>query len=248
MAGCARTARDYAPGVIRGILLDFYGTVVEDDDATMVAVADHVAAHATRPVTGAQVLAAWTAEYAAVADGTPFRTLRECARRSLATVMADVGCPGDAADVQADFAPDALPPLRPGTREFLAEVALPICVVSDADRVTLDAAIAHHGLRFTAVVCSEDVGAYKPAAIMFTSALTALGLAAHEVVHVGDSLRTDMAGARALGIRTAWVDRHGRPPTDGAADHVVDDLRDLFRYEGAAVPRRATQPGVPARP
>ena len=240
--------RDYARTVTRGILLDFYGTVVEDDDAAMAATADHIAAHATRPVTGAQVLAAWEAEYAAVAEGTPFRTLRDSAPRSLATVMADVGCPGDATAVHARFASDAIPPLRPGTSEFLAEVAVPICVVSDADRATLDAAIAHHRLRFAAVVCSEDVGAYKPAPVMFTRALAALRLAPHEVLHIGDSLRTDIAGARALGIRTAWINRHGAPTGDAPADYVLETLKDLFEYEEAAVPRRTTKPGVPSRP
>ena len=235
--------------MIRGLLLDFYGTVVEDDDAVMALVAAHVAAHAARPVTAAEVAAAWNDEYAAVAEGTPFRPLRESAALSLATIMARVGCPGDAASLHARFASRRPPPLRPGTREFLARVAVPVCIVSDADRSDLHTAIAHHGLAFAAVVCSEEVGAYKPAAAMFARALAALGLGSHEVLHVGDSLRSDVAGARAAGIRTVWINRHGRPAVEGAsADLVVGDRGELLASTEAGIPRSPARPGAARRP
>ena len=213
--------------MVKGLLLDFYGTVVEDDDTIMMAIADRVAVGAATPVTGAEVLAAWGIEYIAVAEGTSFRSLRESARLSLGTVMAAVGCPGDPAEFGAgQFT--RIPPLRPGVREFLAGVRVPICVVSDADAVHLRAAIAHHGLSFDAVVCSEEVGAYKPSALMFTRALEALGLGAHEVLHIGDSVRTDVLGAHAAGIRAAWLNRRGRPAAEGGpATYVVSDLSEL---------------------
>lgn len=217
------------PEPVRGLLLDFYGTVVEDDDAVMAAIADRVAAEACAPVPGAEVMAAWGDEFVAVADGTTFRSLRESAVRSLATVMAAVGCPGDPAEFCApQFAYWRSPPLRPGTREFLAAVDLPICIVSDADHDDLRAALTTHGLTFDAVVTSDRVGAYKPAAAMFTTAVTALSLAAHEVLHIGDSLRTDIAGAQAAGIRTAWINRRDQPiPADAPPTHVLTTLADL---------------------
>lgn len=215
--------------MIKGLLLDFYGTVVQDDDAIMQAIAARVAAGASDPVSAQEVLAAWVAEYDAVAYGPHFRTLRECATLSLATVMARVGCAGDAAELhaaQAAYWP--APPLREGTSEFLAQVGVPICVVSDADRATLEAAIALHGLSFAAVVTSEDVGAYKPAGSMFAAGLAALGLGAGEVLHVGDSLTCDVAGAHAAGIRAVWVNRLGRPAPPGAPiAHEVTSLLDV---------------------
>ena len=215
--------------MIRGLLLDFYGTVVEDDDAVMLAIAARVAAGAGGRATTAEVLAAWQAEYAAVADGPVFRTLRESAVLSLAAVMSAVGCPGDPAEFGAAQFGGPAPALRPGTAEFLDRVTLPICVVSDADHEDLTAAIAHHGLTFDAVVCSSQVGAYKPAAVMFEPGLAALGIAAHDALHVGDSLRTDVGGARAAGIATAWINRRGLPAEAGAAaTHVVADLSELL--------------------
>ena len=220
--------------MLRGLLLDFYGTVVEDDDAIIEAIAGRVAAGSAVPVTGTQVSAAWRSEFIAVADAPEFRPLRECALTSLATVLEDVGCPGEPAELCApQFAYWRAPPLRPGTRELLSRLAVPICVVSDVDRADLTAAIAHHGLAFTAVVTSEEVGAYKPDRAMFTRALTELGLRADEVLHVGDSWRADMAGAHAAGISAAWINPSGRPrPGPTPIRYEISSLADLAHIPG----------------
>ena len=76
----------------------------------------------------------------------------------------------------------------------------------------------------------------KPAPGLFRKALNDLGVAAEESVMVGDSLRADVAGAKALGMIAVWK----RPPNpiaenatmpDGRVavpDHVIDDLRELL--------------------
>jgi 2-haloacid dehalogenase/putative hydrolase of the HAD superfamily len=63
--------------------------------------------------------------------------LRECALGSLATVLAEVGCTEDPVGLCApQFAYWQAPPLRPGTREVLSRLAVPVCVVSDVERAT----------------------------------------------------------------------------------------------------------------
>jgi putative hydrolase of the HAD superfamily len=48
---------------------------------------------------------------------------------------------------------------------------------------------------------SDEVGHYKPSAVIFEHALAGLGgVAPDRVVHVGDIRRTDIAGARAMGM------------------------------------------------
>ncbi|MEU8087772.1 HAD family hydrolase [Micromonospora sp. NPDC049101] len=214
--------------MIKGLLLDFYGTVVEDDDAIMQAIADQVAAGASPSVAGDEVMDAWAREYEAVAAGPQFRTLRHCAMHSLARVMAAVGCAGDPVRLcAAQFEYWQSPPLRPGTREFLSRVTVPICVVSDVDRADLDAAMAHHGLAFTAVVTSEEVRAYKPDRDMFTRALAALDLRADDVLHVGDSTSADVYGAHAAGIQAVWINHRGHTRPDDTP--VAYEMTDLTR-------------------
>lgn len=202
--------------MIRGLLLDFYGTVVEDDDEVMAAIAARVAAGATVPATPDEILRAWSRACQQAADRVPFRRLRDCARDGLAAVLTEVGCAADATELCApQFAFWRAPPLRPGAREFLASLTVPVCLVSDADRSDLDAAIRLHGLAPAGVVCSEEVGAYKPDRAMFTAGLAALGLPADRVLHVGDSLSADVTGAVAAGVPVAWINRHGRAAPAG---------------------------------
>ena len=61
--------------------------------------------------------------------------------------------------------------------------------------------------RLDAIVISHDHGMRKPRPEIFQSVLDALGTRAAEVVHVGDNLEADVAGAAALGMRTVWITR-----------------------------------------
>ena len=81
-------------------------------------------------------------------------------------------------------------------------------VVSNWD-CSLAGVVAELGLEVDGVVTSAEVGASKPERRIFDAALAAAGCAAAEVVHVGDSLDTDVAGARAAGIRALHLDRAG---------------------------------------
>ena len=95
------------------------------------------------------------------------------------------------------------------------------------------------GLRWhlDAVLVSDAIGYRKPRPEIFTAALSALGTAPEETLHVGDSLRADVAGAAALGIRTAWITRCVRDPAKALAEHegprpdlVVADLAELAEH------------------
>ena len=87
---------------------------------------------------------------------------------------------------------------------------------------------------FDPVVISEDVGIRKPRAEIFEAVLAGLGLAPGEVLHVGDSLSADVAGAAARGMRTAWLTRRVPDPdaalreyTGPKPDRVIADLAEL---------------------
>ncbi len=58
-------------------------------------------------------------------------------------------------------------------------------------------------------VNSGDVGVEKPAAPVFLAALQQAAVAPEEAVHVGDQRRSDVVGARAVGIHPVLLDRGG---------------------------------------
>jgi putative hydrolase of the HAD superfamily len=65
-----------------------------------------------------------------------------------------------------------------------------------------------------AVTISEEAGVAKPEPRIFSLALEALGAEAVETVMIGDAWETDIAGARAAGIRPIWFNRLGAASPD----------------------------------
>ncbi len=89
---------------------------------------------------------------------------------------------------------------------------------------------AFHHLTF-----SDEVGHYKPSPLMFQDALD--GLAVRDparALHIGDIRRTDIAGARAMGMTA--VRYRGIEDDDSQSvpegDHVIDDHRELLAIVG----------------
>ncbi|MHB8378288.1 MAG: HAD family hydrolase [Acidimicrobiales bacterium] len=74
--------------------------------------------------------------------------------------------------------------------------------------------------RFDAVAISGEVGAAKPDAAPFDAILKDLGTPAGDVWHIGDSLSSDVAGARAAGLVSVWLNRCARLP--GASEPSPD--------------------------
>ncbi len=75
---------------------------------------------------------------------------------------------------------------------------------------------------------SDEVGVPKPDPQIFGAALRALGTAAHETVHVGDLRRTDVAGARAMGMGSVRLRAvHDDVDELPEADRVVDSHAEL---------------------
>lgn len=62
-----------------------------------------------------------------------------------------------------------------------------------------------------------------------TFALTGVGLPAGQVVHIGDSLGSDVAGASSAGINTIWVNRSGREVPEGVI--AVGNLLEAYDTE-----------------
>jgi putative hydrolase of the HAD superfamily len=77
--------------------------------------------------------------------------------------------------------------------------------------------LLRHGIagHLDAVVVSEALGLRKPHPAVMRAALRGLGLAAEDVVLVGDTFADDVGGARAAGIDAAWIDVAGRGVPDG---------------------------------
>ena len=86
---------------------------------------------------------------------------------------------------------------------------------SNIDTDDVIAAIHYHGLTPIKVFTSEDAKSYKPRAELFEMALKETNLNPQEIVHIGDSLNSDIKGAANLGINTIWMNRNNKEIPDG---------------------------------
>jgi len=127
------------------------------------------------------------------------------------------------------------PDLVPGIGDCLAELqqTMKIGIISDAivtPGVGLRQILGDYGLlqHFDHFVFSDEAGAAKPAARVFDLATEGLGIAAHELLHIGDREANDIAGPVAYGahcvLYTGAIDRRA-PGEQTRADAVVSDMQ-----------------------
>lgn len=119
-------------------------------------------------------------------------------------------------------------PDAPAALRELREAGLRLVVASNWDS-SLPDVLEQAGLRslVDGVVCSAQAGAAKPAPALFHEALRVAGAAPREALHVGDSERGDIDGARAAGIRALLLVRDGEPPPGVGAIRSLAELPSL---------------------
>ncbi len=216
------------------IFVDFYGTLAAGDKETVELTCRGVVEGLGLAMSAPELAILWGERFfeaLAHANHDRFRTLYECEQESLRqTVRPLVGEIDPAPFVEAMEAYWRQPPLHEDALPFLAALNRPVCCVSNADAEPLHAAIAHHGLRFDGVISSEEARSYKPDSTIFDNACELMGVRPERVLHIGDSLHSDVGGAARRGIATAWLNRPQRIHDIGraAADFTVSSLTDLI--------------------
>ena len=130
-----------------------------------------------------------------------------------------------------------------GAREALSAFAaagLPMVTLSDYPAAKKLAGMKLDHVPWAADICAEDLGALKPNRVSFDEAVRALGVPPEEILHVGDRLDADVAGAHAVGMRaalfTAGNSRTYKAPEGARAPELVfDDFVRLGEFVGVPV-------------
>jgi HAD superfamily hydrolase (TIGR01509 family) len=123
-----------------------------------------------------------------------------------------------------------LEPTRPGIREYLEDarrLGLLVGIVSSSSRPWIDMNVERLGIAdaWAAVVCADgDTSRCKPSPALYLEALDLLGVEAHEAIAVEDS-PNGIAAARAAGIYCVAFPNDVTSALDlSQADLVVDSL------------------------
>ncbi|RKN66025.1 HAD family hydrolase [Paenibacillus ginsengarvi] len=219
--------------MFKAVFLDFYGTLVQEDEVFLQRICSRISESSSLRTASGEIGTYWSACFARTCRssfGEHFNTQREIELASLKDTLHHF---------QSSESPDQLseilyayweaPALCEDTRPFLDRLKKPRIVVSNIDRKDVQSAIRHHSLPLEDVITSEDARAYKPRPEMFHMALETFNLRPGEVLHVGDSLSSDIAGAQSVGIKSAWINRNNRKaPSHYSPDFMVQSLTDLI--------------------
>ena len=117
-------------------------------------------------------------------------------------------------------------PIFEDVKGFFDKCELPIYVITNNGVRYVHECLEHNGLRADGIVSGEMVQAYKPHKEVFEKALAISGYSAGEVLHIGDSVVSDVKGALAAGITPVLIDRKGK--SECTQCRVIHRLTEMF--------------------
>jgi len=155
---------------------------------------------------------------------------REIGHRSVAFVLDRAGIPYTADEVRDLVAHiERLRPF-PDVPEALARLhtRYRLVVLSNGDPDMLERAKHYHGLPFDHVISVAVANAFKPHPATYTKASEIVGVRMNEVLFVANHA-FDCIGAKAAGMRTAFINRRRRPfgITPHQPDLIVANMQEL---------------------
>lgn len=218
--------------MVKAIFVDFYGTIVFEDGENVAKISNRIY-ETGKAESASQVASYWWDVFKTLFEnsyGENFRTQRDLETQSLTDTINHFGSSEDGVKLSNEmFEYWVKPPIFEESKQFFEECPVPIYVVSNIDRADILAAIEYHGLKPKDVFTSEDALVYKPRKELFEFALKSTGLSTDEVVHIGDSLSSDIKGASAVGINAIWINRSGKTVPEGVT--AVKNLLEVFDTE-----------------
>ena len=162
----------------------------------------------------------------------PFKSYEQAWSECFSGAFAKLGLKGNASAAASDAirdmgmrrayqdALDALPVLQTGWNTG---------VLSNADDNYLFPLLDRMGWKFEAVLSSEEARAYKPLPAPFREIMDRMGVGSDEAIYVGDTLYDDVVGAKGVGMRAVWINRHGASPDPQylSPDYEIRSLNEL---------------------
>jgi 2-haloacid dehalogenase len=225
----------------RVLTFDCYGTLIDWETGILAALRPVLVRHGIA-IDDERLLALY-GELEAAAESGPYQSYRAV----LASVLRGLGerlgfAPSEAEAAAFGASVGDWPPF-PDTPAALAALKrrFKLAIVSNVDDDLFARSNERLGVAFDWIITAQQVQSYKPAPAHFRVALERIGLPPTAVLHAAQSLYHDHAPAKALGLRTVWVDRRqgktgpgATPPAEAQPDLTVPDLATLARVAGVA--------------
>ena len=216
------------------LFLDFYGTLVFEDYDVISKIVKKICAVSTQCPDPKDIASFWWKTFRSLFDNSfldTFQTQRQLESLSIDIVLKHFDCPmrTDSIDIEL-FEYWGKPDIFPETKDFLSKCPLPVCIVSNIDREDIEKAIKHHEFSFDMLVTSEDAKSYKPRKEIFQMALEKMKLSPSQVLHIGDSLSSDISGSVNCEIDSFWLNRKEKLlPPEFSPTYYGNSLLEIFK-------------------
>jgi 2-haloacid dehalogenase len=227
-------------GVLDGVttvMFDFYGTVVDMQGGLTEAIGPYLLAKGSA-LDPSRVVTWWRRTHFEASmidallhrDHTPYRQI---GFQAVDYTLERAGIPHSADEVAALVG--AIERLRPFPDVVAALAAmkahgLRLVILSNGDPDMLERGVAHSGTAdlFERVISVAEAGSFKPHVATYRTACELVAVEAGQVLFVANHA-FDCIGAKAFGMRTAFVDRRRRPFGNSTypPDLIVADFREL---------------------
>lgn len=212
--------------MIKAFFVDFYGTIVHEDGEIIKKITQII--YATGIVEDkSEIGSFWWSDFQRMffnAYGDNFETQRTLEKKSIEHTLERFHSTANADELSNYmFEHWIKPPIFEESKRFFEISPIPVYIVSNIDTADILKAVEYHSLRPAGVFTSEDAKSYKPRRELFELALNNTGLKSDEVIHIGDSLSSDVNGAASVNVKALWLNRFGKDvPND------VESITDLM--------------------
>ncbi|MCI8465895.1 MAG: HAD family hydrolase [Lachnospiraceae bacterium] len=119
-------------------------------------------------------------------------------------------------------------PIFEDVKDFFEQCSLPVYIITNNGVCYVEECLKRNHLNAAGIISGEMVRAYKPHKEVFAYALEKSGYHAKEVIHIGDSVASDVNGAVAAGITPILIDRKGKEQY--LKCQVIHQLPDALEY------------------
>ncbi len=217
--------------MVKAIFMDYTGTLMQEESKYAMQMASLVARHSTLHDVK-EIVAIWWGiikRYEAESYGDTYLTEDEIVGKALDELEAKYLCAVDREEfVSLAHLFWSKSPAFDDVPDFFAKCRLPVYIVTNNGTEYVNVFLRDNNLSCAGVVCGDMVKAYKPHRELFEKALEISGCRPQEVLHVGDSLRSDVSGALAVGIQACLLDRKGTARQEPGLPYTIcRSLREL---------------------
>jgi 2-haloacid dehalogenase/putative hydrolase of the HAD superfamily len=212
--------------MIKAIFVDFYGTLVEEDDKIVSSIVNNIVnKSAIKNINRNDIGQFWWKEFVSLCNaynGKNFKLQKEIEYISLKnTILKFESSVNIEKELEKQFEYWKKPTIFSDSIYFLEKIQFPVIIVSNIDRNEIIEAIVYNKISIKDIVTSEDTLYYKPNKNMFKIAMARNNLDRNEIIHIGDSLSNDILGANNVNIKSIWLNRNDKQNKTNAVPDLI---------------------------